>query len=111
MTSQASDSHAVADPGRRAGSRGTGWWTSLILGVSLLLVYSANGRDLGSTDTVATTLLSLAIVRGDGLALDRFLPIVRHRSGKLYECAVRSRGRIMSRYPVAPALLVVPLVA
>jgi len=85
MMSQASDSRAVADLGRCGRSRGSRWWTSVILGLSLLLVYSANSRDLGSVDTVATTLLPLAIVRGDGLALDRFLPIVRHRSGKLYE--------------------------
>jgi hypothetical protein len=111
MVSQASDSRAVADPGRGAGSRRHGWWTSLVLGLSLLLVYSANARDLGTIDTVATTVLPLAIVRGEGLSLDRFLPIVRHQSGKLYPCAVRARGRIMSRYPVAPALLVVPLVA
>jgi hypothetical protein len=111
MLSQASDLRAVADPDRGARSRGNRWWTSLILGLGLLLVYSANNRDMGTVDTVATALLPLALVRGDGFALDRFPPMTRSPSGGLHPCVVRSHGRIISRYPVAPALLIVPLVA
>jgi hypothetical protein len=77
----------------------------------LLLIYSANARDLGTHDTIATTLLPLGVLRGDGLALDRFLPLLQIAPGELYPFVVRSHGRIISRYPVAPALLIVPLVA
>src|SRR5262249_43243440 len=98
MTSRAADSGAIADAPRRARSRGGAWWTSLILGLSLLLIYSANARDLGTDDTVATTLLPLAMVRGDGLALDRFLPLLLDAPGVLHSFVVRSHGRIVSRY-------------
>src|SRR5262249_23795326 len=109
---QAGDSRAVESPGRRAPSGGGTGWTSLILGLSLLLIYLANSRDLGTTDTVATTLLTLSLVRGDGLSLDRYLAAPLRDGENLYrQFVVRSHGRIISRYPVAPALLIAPLVA
>src|SRR5579883_3523731 len=111
MTSGAANSPAGNDPNRRARSRGGGWWTSLILGLALLLIYSANARDLGTDDTVATTLLPLAFVRGDGLTLDRFPIVLQSGPAELPPFVVRSRGHIVSRYPVAPALVILPLVA
>jgi hypothetical protein len=76
----------------------------MILGLGLLLIYSANNRELGTDDTVATTLLPLSLARGDGLSLDRFEKLLRE-GDEVVPFAVLSRGRIISRYPVAPAVV------
>jgi hypothetical protein len=80
------------------------------LGLALALIYSGNRRELGTFDTVATSMLPLAILRGDGPALDRYQLALRDRDGLILS-VVRSRWRVVSRYPVAPALLVLPLYA
>src|SRR4051794_24648661 len=108
MVSAGADPDGVEDPGGPAKSPGRGWWTSWVLGLLLWVVYSSGSQYLGTIDTIATTLLPLAIVRGDGLALDRFRPVLRE-GPLLAPYVVRSHGRIISRYPVAPALLIVPL--
>jgi hypothetical protein len=106
--------HVTSDPPvavaarRFARYRGRGWWTTLILGLSLFLIYSANDRDLGTDDTLATTLLPLSLARGDGFTLDRFSKLLRV-GDEVPPFVVLSHGRIRSRYPVAPALLVLPL--
>jgi hypothetical protein len=92
-----------AEPG---GGRGT----ALGLGVVLFLAYMANGRMIGGVDTVPAQLLPIALIRGDGPFLDRFerqvtVDAERHTANFV----TRSRGHIVSRYPVAPALLVVPM--
>jgi hypothetical protein len=87
-----------------------GWWTTLILGPCLFLVYFANGRQLGTDDTVAATLLPMSLARGDGLNLDRFSPLLR-AGDDLAPFIALSHGRIVSCYPVAPALLMMPLMA
>jgi hypothetical protein len=87
-----------------------GWWITLILGACLYLVYSANDRPIGTDDTVAATLLPVALVRGDGFTLDRFSPLLRDADQMVPFVAI-SRGRMVSRYPVAPALVILPLMA
>jgi len=76
--------------------------------LGLLLVYAANGREMGTDDTEATTMVPLSLVRGDGFALDRSWPLLRDANHVL-SFAVLSHGRLVSRYPVAPALMVLPL--
>src|SRR5580658_4996551 len=88
-----------------------GWPPSLILGVVVALVYLANGREIGAFDTIPTTLLPLAIVRGDGLRLDRFRPLLREWGTPLPVFVTESFGHIISRYPVGPALVALPLIA
>ena len=90
-----------------------GWWTSLLLGCGLGVVYLANGRDPGTYDTAATTMLPLTLARGEGVYLDRFAPmLVNPITGKIPTYVTwSSNRRLLSRYPVAPALVVLPLIA
>jgi hypothetical protein len=111
MMSDASDSGAAIEPGRSTTSRRNGWLGSLALGMTLWLIYSANDRCLGGYDAVGTSLLPLNILRGDGVYLDRFWPVLRERNGELAPIVARSRDHIVSRYPLAPALLVMPMFA
>jgi hypothetical protein len=83
----------------------------MILGFVLVPVYLANPRDLSTYDTAGTTMMTLTLIRGEGVYLDRFWPILLEKPKQLKVYVVRSRGHILSRYPVAPALLVLPLVA
>ena len=71
---QASDSMTaqVADNSTRSWC--TGWPCSLFLGLVLVQVYLANPRDLSTYDTAATTMLTLTLIRGEGVYLDRFRP-------------------------------------
>jgi hypothetical protein len=75
-----------------------------------MVVYSANKRELGTYDTLPATLLPLSLVRGDGFTLDRFSYFVG-QGNDLRPYVERSRGHIVSRYPVAPALFVLPVMA
>ena len=86
------------------------WIGSLVLGLALVIIYSANGRDLGTYDTAPTTMMLLTMVRGEGVYLDRFRPILRDKGRVLPVFVAPYRGRILSRYPVAPAILDLPLV-
>jgi hypothetical protein len=104
-----SGSRTLPKPQGAARSRGKGWWGSLLLGVLLVIVYSANGRVISSEDTVATSLLPLTMIRGHGLYVDQFERILMEPDGSLPPFVTRSRGHILSRYPVTPALMVVPL--
>jgi hypothetical protein len=83
---------------------------SLLLGLLLFLVYTANGRAIGAGDTIPATLLPLALIRGDGPFLDRFESTLRTTDGRLPGYSTRSRGHIVSRYPLGPALLALPFV-
>jgi hypothetical protein len=88
------------------------WPASLVLGVGIALVYLANGREIGAFDTVPTNLLPMAIVRGDGPTLDRFRPLfwrVWRTPSPVF--VAESRGHVVSCYPLAPALVALPLVA
>ena len=84
-----------------------GWKSSLLLGIALTLIYSANCRELGTGDTAAAKFLPIAIIRGDGLYLDRFSQRFQESPLAVYRS---SRGHIVSSYPVGPALLAVPFV-
>ena len=85
------------------GPRGR-WRTSALLFLGLFLVYSANGREIGAVDTVGNVLLPIALLRGDGLALNRFAA----RVGDEYY--VKQDGdTLVPRYPVLPALVALPL--
>jgi hypothetical protein len=53
-------------------------------------------------------LLPLALARGDGFSLDRFSPLLRE-GDQVTPFVALSHGRIVSCYPVAPALLILPL--
>jgi hypothetical protein len=83
----------------------------MLLGLALWFVYAANGRDITSYDTWSTTMLVLTILRGEGVYIDRFERVMREPDGKLPHYVVRRGEHILSRYPVAPALLVAPLAA
>ena len=79
------------------------WPASALLFAFVLLVYSANGRQIGAVDTIANQLLPIAIVRGDGPVLNRFAETVQ---GQYY---VEADGdRLLSRYPLLPALVALP---
>jgi hypothetical protein len=98
--------------------RSAAWRRRVALGAGLWLVYAANGREIGAGDTVPAMLQPIALARRDGVALDRFVPVLRARDpahaepGRFppYYASVR-RGRLVSRYPLAPALLTLPLIA
>ncbi len=110
MIGQASDPSAKKGSPSRAPSRGQGWRISVILGPCLFLVYVANARELGTDDTLATTLLPLSLARGEGFSLDRFSPLLRE-GDRVPPFVALSHDRIVSCYPVAPALLMLPFVA
>lgn len=78
--------------------------TTALLFFGLLLVYSVNGREIGAVDTIGNMLLPVALLRGDGLVLNRFASTVRDHYW------VKQRGdALVSRYPVLPALVALPL--
>jgi hypothetical protein len=81
------------------------------LSVLALAVYLANGREIGQYDTEPATLLTIALLRGEGLHLDRFKTVLHESDGRLSPFVARSGRHIVSRYPVAPAILALPVVA
>lgn len=111
MTSAASPNHQINKlPDHQIiRSRAPQWAIATALGVSLFAVYSLNGREIGAGDTIPGLLLPVAILRGDGLALDRFDHLWPR--GDLPYFIARKRGHTVSRYPLGPSLLAVPLTA
>jgi hypothetical protein len=98
-------------PGSKGRPRGSGWPGSLLLGLVLVVVYLMNGRELGTDDTASASLLPLCILRGDGIYFDnRILGNVR-LDRELPPFLTMSHRRVVTLYPIAPALVVVPLVA
>lgn len=88
------------------------WWRSLAVGAVLLAVYLSNGREIGTYDTEPAALLPYAILRGDGPFLDRFFPPESRRVRvELPAFVDRRRGHIVSRYPLGPALVALPIEA
>lgn len=81
---------------------------SLVLGLIVLGLYLANGREIGTYDTEPASMLTLTLVRGEGFYLDRFGPTLYEPDGRLSPYVARSGRHLVSRYPVAPALLAVP---
>ncbi|GAC1468016.1 MAG: hypothetical protein NVSMB9_10260 [Isosphaeraceae bacterium] len=99
--------HGTNRPGPRVGN---GWGFSLLLGVLLAFVYMSNTRTINSPDTLPTCLTVAALIGGDGIYLDRFAPSSRKESGALPYAYQRTRGHVVSRYPLATALLDLPIV-
>lgn len=101
----------LAMRGRRAWfDLGNGWPVSLALGAISLVVYLANGHDIGTDDTVPATLIPHALARGDGVVLDHFAPVLVYGGDEVIGCATRRRGHLVSRHPVATGVLALPLV-
>src|SRR6185312_15139616 len=88
---------------------GGGFKSTLLLGFALFMIYSANGRAIGCGDTIPATLQPIALIRGDGLYLDRFEPILMAEDESNRYYVSRVRGHLMSHYPQAPALVALPL--
>ncbi|MFO0956041.1 MAG: hypothetical protein U0800_01095 [Isosphaeraceae bacterium] len=86
-----------------------GWGISAFLGLALLAAYLANGREVGSDDCEPTAMLQQAIVRGDGLVLDRFRPVYEFEGRRLPPFLIRSGGHDRSLYTPGPALLASPI--
>ena len=91
------------------------WGRRLALGVGLWVIFVANGREIGAGDTIPAILLPIAIARGDGFTLDRFEPVISSGDAaatgtgeSLPYFAARKRGRLVSRYPVAPVVVALP---
>ncbi|WP_165075967.1 hypothetical protein [Paludisphaera rhizosphaerae] len=87
----------------------TRYWT---FGLLLLAAYLGNQRaSIGAYDTYPNEVLPYALVRGYGPFLERFENGIRLPDHALPDFATTGRGHILSRYPVAPALLTAPLIA
>jgi len=84
------------------------WGTSFLLCAGLYLAYSANLREIGAGDTIPATLQPVAILRGDGLALNRFAAMWPQG---LPWYVVDKHGQIISRYPLATGVFAVPFTA
>lgn len=85
--------------------------TSAFIGLTILSAYLANGRYVGSGDCVPAIYVPIALARGDGPWLDRFETMLVGPEGKLPGYCEKSRGHVVSRYPIGPGLILVPLVA
>jgi hypothetical protein len=97
----------MTDPTRA--SRPT-WAAATALGMALFVVYAINGREIGAGDCVPAELLPVAILRGDGLTLDRFNHLWKAADPLPYYVA-RKRDHTVSRYPIGASLLALPLTA
>lgn len=82
----------------------------LILGLIVFVIYECNAREVGHLDTAPTTFLASALAKGDGPFLDRYQTLLTEPDGRLQTYAVRWGGHVLSRYPIAPALMVAPIV-
>jgi hypothetical protein len=85
--------------------------TAAIISVTVLSAYLANGRYVGSGDCVPAIYVPIALAWGDGPWLDRFETVLAGPDGRLPGYCEKSRGHIVSRYPIGPGLLLAPLVA
>lgn len=83
----------------------------MLLGLACVLIYMANGRSIGSGDVVPASYLAVALVRGDGVVLDRYAALLRGGDGRLPGYLDERRGHVVSRYPIGPALIAAPLAA
>jgi hypothetical protein len=82
----------------------------ILLFVGITAAYLANGRYVGSGDCVPAMYLPIALARGDGLWLDRFEHFLTGADGRLPGYCEKSRGHVVSRYPVGSGLIIAPLV-
>jgi hypothetical protein len=102
---------ALAPPQTGVGKLGLAWKQSLLLGILVCCVYSANGYEIPCGDTIPAKLLPIALIRGDGPFLDhihdKYLPGSAPDEPVPYYVA-RERGHLVSSYPLGTALLAVP---
>src|SRR5262245_43068064 len=82
-------------------SRRSVWLSSIALFAVLAVVFLVNNREIGIGDTVPNTLMPLAMIRGDGVYLDRFFTTEE----SLHRCwwVTVKHDRVVSRYPIGPA--------
>ena len=90
---------------------GGGWSRSLIIGLCCLMRTFPMAGKLVPLTRYPPRCFPLAILRGDGFHLDRFRPLLRESNNGLPVFLTRSRGHIISRYPVATAVAALPLIA
>jgi hypothetical protein len=84
--------------------------TALLLGLLSFLVYNANLREISSQDTIPARVLPIAIVQERTLALDMFFRDWPTDTPLPY-WVLRVNGHYLSRYPLLPGLLAVPIYA
>ena len=84
--------------------------TSLLLGLLSFLVYNANLREISSQDTIPARVLPVAIVQEQTVALDMFFRDWPSGTPLPY-WVLRVNGHYLSRYPLLPGLLAVPVYA
>jgi hypothetical protein len=99
----------AAEVGEKTG--GGSVWPCLAFGVVLLVVYMANGREIGEYDTMPAAVQDLCMARGEGygLFLERYGFIVQGHARTPTSCVTWKRGRLVSRHPVAPGIITSPL--
>ncbi len=102
---------AIASPDFADRSRTRSAVMAIVLGFSILTLYLANGRYVGSGDCVPAVYVPIAMAWGDGPWLDRFESMLAGPDGRLPGYCEKSRGHVVSRYPIGPGLLLAPLVA
>ena len=84
--------------------------TALLLGLLSFLVYNANLREISSQDTIPARVLPVAIVQERTVALDMFFRDWPTDTPLPY-WVLRVNGHYLSRYPLLPGLLAVPIYA
>lgn len=105
----------MKDVAGEVGTKGTGddsVWPCLAFGAVLLVVYLANGREISQHDTIPATVQVLCMARGEGygIFLERYGFIVGGSDPMPDISVTWKRGRLVSRYPVAPGMIASPLV-
>jgi hypothetical protein len=100
---------AVAQP--EAGGREPGRLrTSLLIGLTCLLIYNVNGRGITAGDTYPARYLPFAIVQDHTIFLNPVAKVAAQgRGAGAFWMLPRPDGRIISLYPVVVPLLVSPL--
>ncbi len=81
-----------------------------IIGLITYFTYTANGRYIGAGDCVPASIIPISLARGNGPWLDRYRAFIEDDQGRLPGYCELSRGHVVSRYPVGPALVLAPLV-
>jgi hypothetical protein len=118
MTSNEPKSEITGPEGKPGAGSGSGLivtsggrFSSLLIFVGLTLAYLANHREIAYSDTNGNAMLPLALLRGDGIYLDRFAPFLRKARGGSPVYLRQFGTHLVPRYPIGPALVTLPLVA
>jgi len=74
------------------------------------LVYMANGRTIGSGDTVPASLLPFSILENHNLYFDQFVPYYSLNIGSIYFFN-EINGHFLSSYPIVTPILITPIYA